>query len=92
MNSMRPSQQQQDIIDSFVAGGTSRWMSVWAGYVIALLVGSVLASKGSVDTGLFVIGLPLAWLSGWLLGKRPQIGAPLVALTFVAGIVVGYFA
>lgn len=92
MGSIRPSQQEQTIIDSFIAGRAIRWIAPWAGYVIALLIGSALVGKGAVDTGLLVIGLPIAWLAGWVLEKKLNIGVALVGLMIVSGLLVGYFA
>ena len=92
MGSIRPSQEEQTIIDSLVSGRAIRWIAPWAGYVIALLVGSVLEGKGAVDTGLFVIGLPIAWLAGWVLEKKQNIGVALIGLMLVSGLLVGYFA
>ena len=92
MGSIRPSQQEQTIIDSLVAGRAIRWIAPWAGYVIALLIGSALVGKGAVDTGLLVIGLPIAWLAGWVLEKKLNIGVALVGLMIVSGLLVGYFA
>ena len=70
-----------------------RWVSPWAGYVLAVMVGRVLAGESVVDTGALIFGIPLAWLAGWLAAREREWAhiAAVVVLVLV-GIAVGLFA
>ena len=91
MDSMQPSKGQKAIIDSLGLGKPLRWIAPWAGFVLAVLVGRIFAKESLVDTGVFIVGMPPAWLAGWMLEKRPNISLVLVALLIVAGLAVGFF-
>lgn len=70
-----------------------RWLVPWAGYVLAVMVGRVLAGGSAVEIGDLFFGVPLAWLAGWL-DARERESASIAVVVFIVlvGLAVGLFA
>ncbi len=70
-----------------------RWFGPWAGYVLAVMVGRVLAGESVVDIGALFLGIPLAWLAGWLDARdREWAQIAVVVVLVLMGLAVGLFA
>ena len=76
--------------EAFVSFGRLRWPSLWAYYVLALLVGQVLAGGSAVTIGAAFLGVPLAWLAGWIQTRWRQVEAVVVVALVLVGLAAGY--
>lgn len=78
-----------DVLQRLGVTLTVRWLAPWAAFALALAAGRLLAGGKAVQVDELTLGLPLAWLAGWL-GSRGFTGATAAVAT--AGLLVGILA
>ncbi|GAA1953362.1 hypothetical protein GCM10009798_10670 [Nocardioides panacihumi] len=62
----------------------------WAGYVLALLVGTVAAGGSVLEVEAAAFGIPLAWVAGWMNARSERWGWSAVVALILLGLVVGF--
>jgi hypothetical protein len=82
---------QRAALDSLLSAFTIDWLQEWAAFALGLFAGAALSHR-SVDVGLAVIGLPLAWVAAGLSARRPTLGPGLFLGLLSLGVLTGLLA
>lgn len=68
---------------------TSVWTTPWLGYLVTMMVAAAIFQGGIMDVGLAVIGLPLAFATGWVSRRGATLTAVAWILLGAAGFTAG---
>lgn len=82
---------QREAMNDLLSTFSADWLREWSSFVLGLMLGAAL-STGSVDVGLAVIGLPLAWAVRMLARRRPGPQVALVGCLAGVGLLAGLLA
>lgn len=70
--------------------GSFRWLAPWAGYVLALLIGPVVAGRSVFEIDAATFGIPLAWLAAWANARSERWGPLAVVALVLLGLIIGF--